>query len=441
LSPTHGMMGPLIIAEFVTCGVCLAIGLLHLTIFIFRSDQKADLFFAIMAICAALSAFFITWVYRADTLSDYIFAHKIAITFECIMWIALIWFIALYTGTARRWLAVTVTSAYILAVIINLISPYGVLYAEIEALESVTLAWGERIAFVSGPPNNWRIIADVAWILLIFLAGESCVRLHRRGQRRRSVFFGASLFVFLGFSYLHGTLIDLGVVGPPSLFSFTFLGLILVMSASLTTEVVRASVLSREVAANERRWRSLLEDIRLFVVGVDKAGGINYVNPYFIEVSGFSADDIAGQPFYDIAPQRDRKHLLRLFQDSLKGTVQPHLQATLLKKDGTERQIVWFNVLLRDPDGVISGALSIGDDITERLEAEATRDEAIKELEALKTRLEDENIYLKEQIREVRFFSQIIGKSNALMNPRIPPATDTAREKPLVPEPMPMTSE
>jgi PAS domain S-box-containing protein len=199
------------------------------------------------------------------------------------------------------------------------------------------------------------------------------------------------------------------------LFSFAFLGLILVMSASLTTEVVQASVLSREVAANERRWRSLLEDVRLFVVGVDEKGRINYVNPYFVEVSGFSADDIVGQLFYDLAPTRDREHLLSLLQDSMTGTVKPYLQTTLLTKDGTERQIVWSNVLLRDPDGVISGVLSIGADVTERLEAEAARDKAIRELETLKGRLEEENIYLREEIQSSHGFTEIVGEGDALL--------------------------
>ena len=47
--------------------------------------------------------------------------------------------------------------------------------------------------------------------------------------------------------------------------------------------------------------------------------------------------------------------------------------------------------------------------------AEEARDEAMRELETLKNRLEEENIYLKTEIRDARLFSKIIGKSNALL--------------------------
>jgi transcriptional regulator with GAF, ATPase, and Fis domain len=53
-------------------------------------------------------------------------------------------------------------------------------------------------------------------------------------------------------------------------------------------------------------------------------------------------------------------------------------------------------------------------DITGRKEIELKRDQALKELEALKEKLEEENIYLKSEVREARLFSDMIGTSNAL---------------------------
>jgi PAS domain-containing protein len=145
----------------------------------------------------------------------------------------------------------------------------------------VALYWGESITYASGSANKWRFVADAGWILLIYLAAESCLRMGRRKNRRRALLLGAGLFVFLGFGYLHDTLVDLGIVEPPMLFNISFIGLVLVMSASLTSELVRSSVLSREVAANEKRWRSLMENVSLLAIGLDSQGKINYVAPYF----------------------------------------------------------------------------------------------------------------------------------------------------------------
>ena len=55
-------------------------------------------------------------------------------------------------------------------------------------------------------------------------------------------------------AYIYGTLMDLGIVGPPSLVGFTFLGLVLIMSSSLNRDVMRASELSRRVRRDEQSW-------------------------------------------------------------------------------------------------------------------------------------------------------------------------------------------
>lgn len=54
-------------------------------------------------------------------------------------------------------------------------------------------------------------------------------------------------------------------------------------------------------------------------------------------------------------------------------------------------------------------------DITAFKQTEEARDRALKELKALKNRLEEENIYLKSEIRDARLFSGIVGQSNALL--------------------------
>ncbi|MBE9544762.1 MAG: sigma 54-interacting transcriptional regulator, partial [Proteobacteria bacterium] len=408
-------MGPLIITNFVVGGMCLAVALLHLVIFIRRPELKANFFFALMCLCVAVNVFSENWVYRAVDLSTFLPAYKIQIAFQGIQWIFLTWFIAFYTGATRRWLAMTVTGAYALAVFVHIISPHGILYSNINEVYQVTLAWGESITYASGSANKWRFVADAGWILLIYLAVESCVRLGRRGNRRRALLLGASLFVFLGLAYLQGTLIDLGVVGPPAVYNISFLGLVLVMGASMTGEVVRASVLSREVESNERRWRSLLENVKLLVAGLDSEGRLNYVNPYLIEISGYQAEELIGKPFVELGPEQERNDRLQRFQNAMEGSLNPYHQSTILPKNGSPRHIFWSNVILRDSHEKINGTLSVGADITSQLEAESARDRAIQELEAFKNRLEDENIYLKEELQSRNDFTEIVGESNGLL--------------------------
>ena len=243
-------MSPLIIAQFIMCGICLAIGLLHLAIYGRMPDRRADLFFALMCFSTAAGAFFEGLTYQASTIDGYNSVYRFQVNAQALLWFFMVWFIAAFTGAARRWLAILVASAYLLAILINTFSPYGILYSKIALLKTSLLPWGERIVYAAGPTNPWRLAADSAWLLMIYLMIESCVRLGRHGQKRRALFFSVSLFVCLGPAYLHGTLVDLDLASPPFFFNFAFMALILVMSAYLVREVVKVSVLSRKVAAD-----------------------------------------------------------------------------------------------------------------------------------------------------------------------------------------------
>ncbi|MEN8753397.1 MAG: PAS domain S-box protein, partial [Desulfobacterales bacterium] len=351
-------------------GICLAVGLLHLTIFFRRRDRKVELFFAVMAIAVGVSFFFETRLYCASHLDQAVSAFKSMLTFQGITWMAFAWFIVLLTGATRRRLAFFMTGAYALAVVVNILSPNTIIYATIDTLQTHYLPWNEKISYVSGSPNPWRILADIAWILLIFMAAESIVRMAKRGLNRRAVIFGAGLFIFLGVGYLHGTLMDLGVLGPPYITNLTFLALILVMSAALVHEVVSASVLSGEVAAGERRWLSFMQNVNLLVAGSDLAGNINYVNPHCCRVLGYSPEELLGKRATDLVPEDERNELKQRLEKAREGQLRPRVSRAMLAKNGRLRQVNWFHVVLRDSDDRITGTLSIGEDVTDLHEAQ-----------------------------------------------------------------------
>jgi PAS domain S-box-containing protein len=407
-------MGPLIISQFVVCGTCLAIGLLHLALYARLPKRKADLFFSLMCFLSAAGAFLEALTYRAVDLQTYNSLYKLQVSVQGCLWIAMVWFIALMTDSTRRWVIKTVTAAYGLAVLINIISPYGLLYSTIDTLNSVRLPWGEQLFFAAGPSNPWRIIADIAWLILIYMVIDSCIQLSRRGERRRALFIGTSLLLCLGPAYLHASLIDMGILSPPFLISYAFLALILVMSSYLVGEVVQASLLARTVTANEHRWRSLLENVNLLVVGVDNSECINFVNPHFCKVSGYSADEIMGERINALFPQKESEDPRIKSASAMAAEIRTHTHRELATKDGRHRHVDWYHTILRDADGQIIGTLSIGQDVTELKQTEIDRDSAIQKLETLKAQLEEENIFLKEEIANHLGFKEIVGRSNAI---------------------------
>jgi transcriptional regulator with PAS, ATPase and Fis domain len=410
-------MGPLIIANIIIGSVCSTVALLHLVVFLRRQDLKANLFFAIMSMGAAGSALSEAWVYRATTVEAFNTAFKVQITFQGMMWISLIWFIMVYTGMARRLLAIALTAAYALAVIINVISPFGLIYSKITALHSVTLPWGELITYATGTANPWRFIADIAWVFLLFLVIESCVRLYRHGQKRRAIILCSSILLFLGLAYLHATLMDMGIVGPPGIISFGFIGLILVMSASLVEELVRASVLSREVKAKEQKLKDERERMDVILSALNT--GLALINPDMTVAwvnekirSMLPWDDPVGKKCYVFAENRTEPCE---GCGAIQAFTEGHVHETERLNSISGRWVHIISLPIKDETGRVVNVLESTTDITERKQAEIARDEAMKELEVLKSRLEEENIYLREEIQSSHGFTEIIGESNALL--------------------------
>jgi PAS domain S-box-containing protein len=364
-------MGPMLIANLVIAGCCFAIGILHLALFFRRRQSRMTLLFGLMAISMAVSAFLDVWVYTAESIAVYSRIFKWQVTANGVMWTLLVWFIADYTGSARRWLAILVTVGYALATVINILSSHSVLFLTIDHLIIVTLPWGEQIVAASGPAHPLRLVADLSWLLMIYLAVEACIRMGRRGQRRKAIVFGLILFWTLGVAYVYGTLLDLGLVPPPPLHNISFMLLILIMSGTLITDVLSVPVLKKQVAVQLERWQSLLDQAKMLIFGLDNRGRISFANPHFQDTTGFTEDELIDKSLLDIVPSAERDDLKDRLQKALEqGTLREQTDRPLMTKDGGIRQIRWSHVLLREADQSIAGTLSVGEDVTDVQQAQ-----------------------------------------------------------------------
>lgn len=133
------------------------------------------------------------------------------------------------------------------------------------------------------------------------------------------------------------------------------------------TELKQAEAVSKE---SERRWRSLLDNVRLLVVGLDIHGNIEYINPFLLEITNYTEAEVLGRNWYELFLPLSQRPKLTWQQE-----FQIHYQNVILTKSGVERITAWNNTLLRDTQGQVIGTISIGEDITERYLLERMKDE------------------------------------------------------------------
>ncbi|XGW00910.1 MAG: PAS domain S-box protein (plasmid) [Leptolyngbya sp. BL-A-14] len=128
---------------------------------------------------------------------------------------------------------------------------------------------------------------------------------------------------------------------------------------------------------SERRWRTLMDDVRLLVVGFDTQLNITYANPFLAEVTGYSQTELVGRNWLEVFDPLSRLPQLSTEPDFFIRAFRVHHQDPLLTKAGEVRQIAWNCTLLHNAQGDPIGFLSIGEDITERSLIERIKDEFI----------------------------------------------------------------
>lgn len=116
---------------------------------------------------------------------------------------------------------------------------------------------------------------------------------------------------------------------------------------------------------------SMIETAQTIVLVLDSQGCIVRFNPYMEEISGYALAEVQGKDWFGtFLPERYRERSRKLFQKALEDIYARGNVSPIVTKDGREREIEWYTKTLRDVQGNIVWLLSIGQDITERKQAE-----------------------------------------------------------------------
>jgi len=376
-------MSPLTIAWSMCAAACLMLGLMHLLLWLKDRPSRVYLLSSLMAFSAGASAMTELALLTCTALERYriLLQYQNLVVFFLLT--TMVWFVYAHFKTARFWLAVAITVLWCAVIVVNFRSPYSVVYATIVELRQLPTFWGEHFTVAIGPANPWVHVANLASLLIVIYFIDASVGAWRKGNRHRAAVVGGSMVVFIVSAGIHSPLVDAGVIATPYMVSFAFLAIVLAMSYELVSAAVQVSRYARRIEADEERWRTLLENVQLAVIGIGVQGRLNYINPFLETLSGYQAAALLGRPVSDLIMEPEPGELdYRLKQAAAVGP-RPHSRWTLRCASGERRELAWSTVGLRDADGAYAGLLSIGEDMTERLRAQRELRQTQRELEHL----------------------------------------------------------
>jgi PAS domain S-box-containing protein len=150
------------------------------------------------------------------------------------------------------------------------------------------------------------------------------------------------------------------------------------MSRSTIMDISARKIAQAEQQESARRWHTLLNDVQMVVVGLDRSGNVEYVNPFFLNLTGYREAEVLGQNWFEnFLPDRDGLLGYASFSELLEQDFRSYDENSIGTQRGSQRVIAWNNILLRNANGSITGRMSIGEDITQRQEIDRLKSEFV----------------------------------------------------------------
>jgi len=170
----------------------------------------------------------------------------------------------------------------------------------------------------------------------------------------------------------------------------------------------------------QQRYNMILQSAGEGIYGLDRHGHTTFVNEAAARMLGWNSEDLQERVQHDmIHHTRADGEPYEIEQCPIYAAIkdgQVHRVDTEVfwRKDGTSLPVEYVSTPIYDDNGELDGAVVTFNDITERKLRQAALERALDEVQTLKNRLQDENLYLQQEIKVNHNFEEIIGSSDAL---------------------------
>jgi PAS domain S-box-containing protein len=192
----------------------------------------------------------------------------------------------------------------------------------------------------------------------------------------------------------------------------------LLVASSDITERMHAQQALRE---SEARFRNMADTAPVMIWIADVNKGSTYFNQQWLNFTGRMMEQEAGNGWTAGIHPLDLDGCMKMFEAAFDSREPFRMEYRLRRHDGVYRWVIDSGTPRFSPDGEFLGYIGSSVDITDRKESESALvfahealENAYAEVNQLKTQLQEENIYLQEEIKLQQNFGDIVGASDAL---------------------------
>ncbi len=143
----------------------------------------------------------------------------------------------------------------------------------------------------------------------------------------------------------------------------------------LLEDITERKYAQKALRESEKRYRTILNEMSEGYHEVDLAGNFIFFNETFLNLFGYSSDEMLGTNFSRYAADEAiAKRIYRIYNEAYRtGAPIQNCEWDILRKDGERRTLEFYASLVRDSKGGSTGFRGIVRDITENKRAEEER--------------------------------------------------------------------
>jgi signal transduction histidine kinase len=248
---------PLTIIWSMLSATSLTLGLMHVALW-WRRRDRALLFSAVMAIASGILALSEMAMMQATEVGPFVKMLKLSHLPVATVLVAMVWFVHLRLGTGRRWLAWTITGLWACCLVANFMSPFSLVYRQVELLKRLPTFWGEEFSMAIGPANPLKFVADATSVLIMGYVIDAALQAWRAGRRFGAAVIGGSITFFIVVAGIYTPFVDAGIARTPSIITLAFFFIVLALSWEITRDAARSREVTLELEQARREMDRLM---------------------------------------------------------------------------------------------------------------------------------------------------------------------------------------
>lgn len=356
-------MNPVAVPVLIVAGITLYMGAYHLGLHLRRRDP-ADLWFALTCFTIVLYDAFSAGLYDSRDLEQGAHFQRLQIAVISATAFSFAHFVAAYLGVRlSRWVA---TGLWVWPVLglFALWDPRGWILTDAPNVRDVHTPFGPITYYEKTFGPAFHVYALSVPVLAVITAHAS---LESKKPRKLRVALPLASGVLLG-GILHDAFVTQGYLDGVYIAEYTWFGVMFVMSAALSNDVVDAALTKRTLREAEERIAITLDSIQDAVITTDNSGNVMHLNPAAERLLGAPLSQARAHPLGEIVtvqgadmerPARDP------IQYALSRPANPYGNLPILSSsDGQKYRIDQAGAPLRHPDGRLMGAVVVYRDLT-----------------------------------------------------------------------------